>query len=484
MTFCSINYLFFFPITILLYYMFPKRYQLSILLLASYFFYACWNVKLIFWLVLLTVVSYISAILLDNNTKKKEPFTKKLIIGVSVGVILLPLFVFKYFNFTLEQISFLSNAVGMSIHFEKVNWMLPVGISFYTFMALGYIFEVYYGRIQATKSLEKYALFISFFPHIAQGPIDRATLLLPQFDIEHKFDYDLIKKGLLLFLWGALKKMVIADRLAILVDTVFNNVTAYSGQAFWIASVFYTFQIYCDFSGYTDMAIGSANVFGYHLCPNFNFPYLATSVADFWRRWHISLTNWFRDYIYIPLGGNRVSGIRWALNVMIVFLISGLWHGASWTFIIWGGAHGLCQLIGKYKNKLTEKFITCTEISSNFIKGANIFVTFLIVNFLWSLFRANSIQDWLVIFNRLAVPMKNFDAFKLGMQKEDFIFSIILIVVLMLVEYLHSKNDLYAFIQNRSLPVRWTVYMTGIFIVILFGVYGTLNTNSFIYFAF
>lgn len=481
MTLNSVQYLLFFPSVVILYYLTPVRLRWIVLLLASYFFYACWNVELIFWLTLITLSSYGAGILLQ----KEESHKSKIVILsiVSVGILSV-LFSFKYLNFTLEQINALGLFVGFPVKFNTVKWALPVGISFYTFMALGYLFDVYHGKIQATKHLGKYALFISFFPHIAQGPIDRAALLLPQIDEVHRFDYDLVKKGLLLILWGAFKKMVIADRLALLVDTVFNNVTAYSGQAFWIASVFYTFQIYCDFSGYTDMALGSANLMGYRLYPNFNFPYLATSVADFWRRWHISLTSWFRDYIYIPLGGNRVSGIRWALNVMIVFLISGLWHGASWTFIIWGGAHGLCQLIGKYKNKLTEKFITCTDISSNFIKGANIFVTFLIVNFLWSLFRANSIQDWLVIFNRLAVPMKNFDAFKLGMHKEDFIFSIILIVVLMLLEYLHSKNDLYVFIQSRSLPVRWTIYMTGIFFVILFGVYGTLNTNSFIYFAF
>ena len=233
------------------------------------------------------------------------------------------------------------------------------------------------------------------------------------------------------------------------------------------------------------MALGSANLMGYRLYPNFKFPYLATSVADFWRRWHISLTSWFRDYIYIPLGGNRVSEARGVFNVMIVFLISGLWHGASWTFVLWGGIHGLCLLIGKYKSKVTDKYLSTKNVQTpSIIKFLNIASTFLIVNFLWSLFRANSIQDWLVMFSRLAIPMKKFDPFKLGMQKEDLVFSIILIVLLMILEYLHTKTDLYEFIQNRPLPVRWTIYMAGIFIVILFGVYGTLSANSFIYFQF
>lgn len=482
MTLNSVQYLLFFPLTVALYYITPGRLRWVILLLASYLFYACWNVELIIWLALITIVSYGAALLME---KRKEPASKKLILSISVVGILSILFVFKYLNFTLEQISFLSQIAGIRIHFEKVKWALPVGISFYTFMALGYLFDVYRGKSAATKHLGKYALFLSFFPHIAQGPIDRAALLLPQFDAAHKFDYELVKKGLLLILWGAFKKMVIADRLAMLADTVFNNVSAYSGQAFWIASVFYTFQIYCDFSGYTDMALGSANVMGFHLYPNFKFPYLATSVTDFWRRWHISLTSWFRDYIYIPLGGNRVSEARWALNVMIVFLISGLWHGASWTFILWGGLHGLCQLVGKYKSRLTDKYFVHKEgIMASLVKGANIVITFFIVNFLWSLFRANSMQDWLVMFGRLTVLMKNFNVFKLGMQKGDFIFSIVLIALLMILEYLHSKTDLYVFLQNRSLAVRWSVYMAGIFIVIMFGVYGTLSASSFIYFQF
>lgn len=222
-----------------------------------------------------------AAFILSNTDKATN---QRVVLAISAVGILSALFAFKYVNFSLEQVSVLSNLFGHPVKFEKVKWALPVGISFYSFMALGYLFDVCRGKIKATKHLGKYALFISFFPHIAQGPIDRAALLLPQFDEAHKFDYELVKKGLLLILWGAFKKRVIADRLAMLVDTVFNNVSAYSGQAFWIASVFYTFQIYCDFSGYTDMAMGSANIMGFRLYPNFKFPYLATSVTDFWRR--------------------------------------------------------------------------------------------------------------------------------------------------------------------------------------------------------
>ena len=495
MLFNSFAYLLFFPVVALVYYLIPwQKVRNIFLLLASYYFYMSWDPRFILLMLGCTVITYLDALFIDisrkedqENVAQEQRRTGKATLYTTVTIIFTLSVVawFKYANFLTESIVAVLSAAGISVVIPKVNVSLPVGISFFTFQSLSYVIDVYRGKVKAEKNFFQYALFVSFFPQLVAGPIERSGNLLVQFKEKHRFDADRAVKGLLLMLWGYFMKIVIADRVAIIVDQVYNYYGSYQGAIPIFATILFAVQIYCDFNGYTTIAIGSAQVLGFSLMQNFRQPYLSLSVAEFWRNWHISLTSWFRDYIYIPLGGNRVSEVRWALNVMIVFLISGLWHGASWTFILWGGIHGLCQIIGKYKNKITDKyFMDRGGLVPSSVRCANVLVTFFIVNFLWSLFRANSIQDWLKIFSKLFVPMKNFDAFKLGMQKEDFILSIVLIVLLMILEYLHTRTDLYMFIQKQALPVRWAVYMAGIFIVILFGVYGTLSANSFIYFQF
>ena len=482
MLFSSIRYLLFLTINVLLYYILPDRHRLYLLLASSLYFYCAWDPFSVIWLLAITVISYRAGLSLSRSD---DPLKRKRITALSAGSILFILFIFKYLDFILLRAINAAGALGVHLSADTVTGILsiaaPIGISFYTFQSLGYIFDVFRGRTEASRDAVKYALSIAFFVHIMQGPIDRSDNLLPQLDEHHDFEYDRFCHGMAIFLFGAFKKVVIADRLAILVNTVYGNVRDYRGQAFWIASVFYTFQIYCDFSGYTDMALGSAELMGFRLPENFRRPYLATSVTDFWRRWHISLSRWFRDYVYIPLGGNRCSEARWALNVLIVFLISGLWHGTAWAFIIWGLLHGLCQVIGKYKARLSSRIFPTEHL---WLRCFRIAVTFLIVNLLWIPFRVNSFEDLTLIFRRLFqfTPKLRIDS--LGMVKEDFRLSLVLILFVILTDAVSERTSVYGLLQKLPVLVRRGLYMLCIFAIILFGVYGSLSAESFIYFNF
>ena len=358
--------------------------------------------------------------------------------------------------------------------------IMLLGISFYSFSALSYTIDMYNGRYTPEKSLLRYGVFLSFFPKVSQGPIVSEQAFISEICRKVKPNYDRIKHGSLRILAGFIKKAVIADRLKILVDFVYGDVFSYKGAVFWIASVFYSFQIYADFSGYTDIAIGTAELFGIQLSENFRAPYLAQSITDFWRRWHISLTNWFRDYLYIPLGGNRVRDFRWGINMMVVFLVSGLWHGSSWNFIVWGGIHGLFQISERYCPKLRKR-----DNMLVFWKGFNIIKTFMLVNFAWILFRIRSFKEFKYILVNIFIPsFQDFHILDLGMNKQDMIFSIVMIVLLILVDVFKGKYDLYEIVQRMHFTIRWTLYLLGIFSVILFGYYGDLTEGAFVYFAF
>ncbi len=481
MLFNSLSYIIFLSIVVCVYYLLPHKYRWAGLLIASFVFCLFWSIDLLLWILIITAIAYVSGILLSARRNK-------MICSVGVISILLILFVFKYINFSITQINGLLRLFQTGKRINLINnIVMPIGISFYSFQNVGYILDVYKGKCTACRHPGKFALYSAFFPHIAEGPIDRTDNLLMQMDEEHRFDYDTVRNGMVMILFGMFKKVVIADRLAVLADTVFNDVSKHSGQAFWLASVFYTIQIYCDFSGYTDIAIGSAKMMGFRLVENFNYPYLAVSITDFWRKWHMSLSRWFRDYVYIPLGGNRVSKVRWGINILIVFLISGLWHGADWTFILWGFFHGLFQVMERFIPFLNKKYDQGAEIRSKLFTGIKIIVTFGIVNYLWILFRANSMSDFIYIFRHFLVPDSNFKILNLGMDKKELVFSFILIFLLALCDILtmlwksrHSGKLLDAF----PLPVRWIVYMTILFAIILFGKYGTLTAGSFIYFQF
>ncbi|MEY8375132.1 MBOAT family O-acyltransferase [Lachnospiraceae bacterium 56-18] len=334
MLFNSIQFVIFLPFVILIFYILPAKYRYLGLLIASYYFYMCWNVKYTFLLFMSTFITYMSGILIEKTNKIKM---KKVWVTVSFLLNLSILIFFKYFNFILESINVVLDLLEIQFKFLEYNIILPVGISFYIFQALSYTMDVYRGEIKAEKNMGKYALFVSFFPQLVAGPIERSKNLLNQINNINKFNYKKIKNGFLLSLWGFFQKIVIADRLAILVNEVYGNYEKYEGFQIFIATVFFAIQIYCDFAGYSNIAIGVAQMMGFQLMQNFKQPYFSKSVAEFWRRWHISLSSWFKDYLYIPLGGNKKGKIRKYMNIMIVFLISGFWHGANWTYILWGG---------------------------------------------------------------------------------------------------------------------------------------------------
>ena len=434
-------------------------------------------------LVMVILVSYITGLVIasDGETKEKYQLRRKLCFGAGITILIGTLVVYKYLPFITEQLNAVLNLFDHEISFSQASWSVPIGISFFIFLGLSYIFDVYRGKTKPTKHLGKYALFIAFFPHIAQGPLDRSDQLLPQFDEHHHFDYEKVRQALVLIFFGVFKKVVIADRLAVLVDTVFGNVSNYSGLSCWIACLFYSFQIYCDFSGYTDIARGSAGLMGFQLTENFNTPYLATSIADFWRRWHISLSRWFRDYVYIPLGGNRVSSVRWAMNILIVFLVSGIWHGAAWTFILWGVLHGVFQITGKYTDKLIFRQ---KQKEMHLVRAFRILFTFILISLLWSLFRSASISDYFVFIKGMFSGFSVSSLSTLGMDTNEFVFSFALIGLMIILDFLHAKYRLPDSVDRLPLVLRWLIYLVFLFTIILFGRYGSLTTDSFIYFQF
>ncbi|MDR5586996.1 MBOAT family O-acyltransferase [Clostridium aquiflavi] len=496
MSFNSIHFLVFFPIVTMLYFLIPFKIRWIWLLFSSYYFYMCWNPKYAILIGLSTIVTYLSGILIErtNNTVKdvkKAKDIKKLWIILSFVINLGILFLFKYYNFFTNIIVRLGTTIDFIIKFPNFDVLLPVGISFYTFQALSYTVDVYRGDIKAEKNLGKYALFVSFFPQLVAGPIEKSKKLLPQFNEVYEFDYYRVKNGLIKMLWGFFKKIFIADRLAILVNTVYNAPNEYFGFQFIIATLFFTFEIYCDFSSYSDIAIGSAQVMGFELSENFKQPYLAKSIKDFWKRWHITLSSWFRDYLYIPLGGNRKGKFRTYLNIMSVFLASGLWHGASLNFVIWGTLHGIYQVIGDIikpiKNKIIHKYNIRTDIFS--FKLSQILITFILVNFAWIFFRANSFSDIKIILNNLFVynpwVLSDQSLYNLGLSSYEFIMAIIGIVIVIFMDNLQEKENLIEIFSTQNFVFRGAMYISVIIIICIFGVYGSgYSAQQFIYFQF
>lgn len=336
MLFNSFEFLLFFPIVCVLYFLLGKnKYRNPFLLLASYYFYMNWKPIYAVLILTSTILTYVCGLLVEKNSgeKKKQKWFLISSLVLNFGI----LFIFKYFNFINESIFIVLSTTGLKWTVPNLDVLLPVGISFYTFQAVGYSIDVYRGTIKAERNFITYALFVSFFPQLVAGPIERAKNLLPQFHSEHHFDADDVIEGIKQMIWGFFMKLCVADVLSSYVDAIYNNVANHNGTSMLLATLFFTIQIYCDFAGYSNIAIGVARVMGYRLMENFKQPYFALNIKEFWRKWHISLSTWFMDYLYIPLGGNRVSYSRHLLNLAITFLISGVWHGANWTFVIWGG---------------------------------------------------------------------------------------------------------------------------------------------------
>ncbi len=479
MLFNSFQYLLFFPATILLYYSLPHRFRWQMLLAASYYFYMCWKPEYIILIVASTLIDYWAGLQMGNTREKRK---RKKYLWLSLIANLGLLFSFKYFNFFNESAREVFNHFNMFYNVPYFDVLLPVGISFYTFQTLSYTIDVYRGVKGPEKHLGIFALYVSFFPQLVAGPIERSIHLLPQFKKQHSFDYDNFVGGLRLILWGMFKKVVIADRLSIYVDKVYGGTPeAHSGLTLLIATYFFAIQIYCDFSGYSDIAIGSARVMGFDLMENFKKPYFAKSISEFWKRWHISLSTWFRDYVYISLGGNRVPKQRWYANLLIVFIVSGLWHGANWTFVFWGFLHGLYLIIAilttPIRQKLTQKLLFDQYPGiHNVIK---VLITFHLVCLGWVYFRADSIS----IANAIVAKIFTFSDWGdlyIGIQRH-FVYSLFGIAILLLIENLQTDNNIITYIQERNIFFRWSFYAFCTIIILLIGVF---DGGQFIYFQF
>ena len=413
MVFHSMPFLYFFAILMVIYFAIPFRVRWVLLLGASGYFYLCWRAEYILVLLCSTLTTYYFGMRLG---RAEIPSTRKRILLFALFYHIGVLFLFKYFDFFNNSLKNLFDRFNLFYGVPAFNLLQPIGISFYTFKSISYCLDVYRGELKPEHHLGKLALYIAFFPQLLAGPIERATRLLPQFYQKFNFDDRRVSDGLKLMLWGFFQKMVIADNLAVLVDSVYNHPYQYQGMGLTLATFFYCFQIYCDFSGYSDIAIGAAQIMGYQTMDNFNRPYFSSSIGEFWRRWHISLSTWLRDYLYIPLGGNRVSRSRFYFNLMAVFLICGLWHGANWTFVIWGGLHGFYLVFSNLTQKIRGEIIRRIGLDRTpiFHRALKLGITFLLVCFAWIFFRANTVSDSLYIISHL------FSGWEIEMNVETF----------------------------------------------------------------
>ncbi|MCQ2430839.1 MAG: MBOAT family protein [Clostridia bacterium] len=494
MVFNSLEFLLYFPIVLLFYFLLPKKLTWIWLLAVSYWFYMSWNPELIVLILFTTVVSYAGGLIIEKSGK---PAVRK---GTLIGTILVclgVLFFFKYFNFLGETVNGIVSLWGGGQPFRPLDLILPVGISFYTFQTLSYAIDVYRGTIPAEKHFGYYALYVSFFPQLVAGPIERPENLLPQLKEKHPLTRDDLRAGLRKMVVGYFKKVVVADLLAGYADRVFNAPGEASGFAVLLAALFFTFQIYCDFSGYTDIAIGCARVMGIRLMQNFNLPYTSKSIKEFWGRWHISLSSWFKDYLYIPLGGSRCSEARHALNVLIVFLVSGLWHGASWHFVLWGGLHGLYQMIGillkKPRRALHEKLHIRED--KGWYPAIETVFTFLLVAFAWLVFRANSTADlWILVkslftgWDFTAAPIRSGLSF-MGLDAESLILCAAAVAVMDMMDKAErrcpdptaSGGEAAALPRTRLIPWTAAVWAVALAWIILASQGGS---GTFIYFQF
>ncbi|MBD5531548.1 MAG: MBOAT family protein [Lachnospiraceae bacterium] len=494
MIFNSIEFLLFFPIAVLGYYLIPHRVRYLWLLVCSYYFYMCWNPAYALLIFFSTAVTYIAALVMSALAgKKNEKFWKRCCLAGGFVLNLGILVWFKYADFFLLNVGRIAQGIGIKWTPPQLDLLLPVGISFYTFQALGYIMDVYRGETAAEKNFFKYALFVSFFPQLVAGPIERSNNLLSQIQERHRFEFETVRDGLMLMLWGYFLKMVIADRAAIFVDAVYAEEHLYGGWYLIIATMLFALQIYCDFAGYSIIAMGAARVMGFRLTDNFKSPYLAQTVADFWRGWHITLTGWFRDYLYIPLGGNRKGRVRQYVNIMIVFGLSGLWHGASFSFIVWGLLNGFYQVMGKLLQPVRDKAVDVLQINRQAFSHRlyRMIATFLLVDFAWLFFRAGDLGEavWSI---KSMVRAGNihvlFDGslFMVGPDAKNFVVLALATGVLLFADYMKRRGIvLREWLCRQGVWFRWLCLYAGVCAVLLFGVYGVgYDETAFIYFQF
>ena len=491
MLFNSVSFFVFFPVVLAVYFAVPKSLKQIWLLIASYYFYMSWNAKYAVLILVSTIITYGSGLLLgrDGQTARR----KKQIVAGSFLTNLGILFFFKYFNFTMTITAGVLERLHLQVALPQIDVMLPVGISFYTFQALSYTMDVYRNDIAPERDFVRYALFVSFFPQLVAGPIERSKNLLLQLKEPKRFDFQQAREGLLLMIWGYFLKVVIADRIAVFVDTVYADVAVYRGWLIAAATVLFAFQIYCDFYGYSAIATGAARFLGITLTENFDAPYLSASPAVFWRRWHISLTGWFRDYLYVPLGGSRKGRARAYVNKMIVFLVSGLWHGASVAYVVWGGLNGIYQIIEEMTASAREKCAQALHVnrSSSGYRAVAGIVTFLLVDFSWIFFRAgNWTKAKEAVFYMVsdANPWVLFDGslYRCGLDEKNFRLMIVSLLVLLFADVCRRRRiRISKVICAQDVWCRWIVIAVSIVAILVFGAWGTMyDANSFIYFQF
>lgn len=480
MLFNSLEFAIFCPIVFIIYWLIHKNIKARniFLLIVSYVFYGWWNWHFLFLIAFSSLLDYGVSLAMHKEEKEGK---RKLLLGISLFFNLGFLLYFKYFNFFIESFQEAFSLFGSQISISTLNIILPVGISFYTFQTLSYTIDVYRRQLEPTKNIVAFSAFVSFFPQLVAGPIERASHLLPQFSKVHTFNYDNVKSGFFLILFGLFKKVVIADRLALLVNEVYAKPGEYDSLATIIATLFFAIQIYCDFSGYTDIAIGVARTLGFDLKKNFDTPYFSKSITEFWRRWHISLSTWFRDYLFIPLGGSRVKESRVYFNLFIVFVISGLWHGASINFIIWGAIHGGIIVIEKVIK--THKLVTIKN-NSGIVTIFKTLKVFIIVCLAWVFFRAATFSDSIIILKNIFSFNYTDASLAIGLDRKDLIVAFISILLLFILELIQQKVRLYSVLQKQSVIIRWGVYVMLIFIIVVFGIYGSYDQSKFIYFQF
>lgn len=474
MIFNSLDFVMFFLIVFVLYYIIGNKYRWILLLISSCIFYMAWRIELIVLILVSSLINYtISNLIYANKNESNRKKLLKLSLFLNFGL----LFVFKYMMFINHTFAGLYNWFGWNYPISDFSIILPMGISFYTFQAASYTIDVYRKTYKPQKNYFKLTLYIMFFPQLVAGPIERADRLMPQFFSPKKYSLKNVVAGSKFVIMGFFKKIVIADRVAVVVDTVFNSVYDFSGLAYIIAVILFAFQVYCDFSGYSDIAIGAAKMLDIDLMQNFDKPYFSSSIKEFWRRWHISLSTWFKDYLYIPLGGSRVSKPNYYLNLMITFLASGLWHGANWTFVIWGGLHGFYQIVGDLKSRVFK------------IKAPKFFsvpMTFVLVVFAWIFFRANNVNDAFYIVANLASDIENWTSAdyvykllnSLGLQMFEILLAVICIIVLLAAELIDSICS----IEKFPFVLRFAYYLGITILIFALGVFG--NGGEFIYFQF
>lgn len=488
MQFNSLEFLVFFLVVVTAYFAMPVRRRWILLLAASYWFYMAWRPVYALLIVTSTLIDYTAAILMSRTSR---PAVRKRCLILSLTGNFGLLFAFKYFNFFSESLDRLLAITGLSIELPFLDVLLPVGISFYTFQTVSYTIEVYRGRQEPERHLGRFALYVAFFPQLVAGPIERPQNLLPQLATRHDFDYDRIRNGLILMLWGMFKKVVIADRLGVIVDHIYGNPERYPGLILTIGTVFFAFQIYCDFSGYSDIAIGAARILGIKLMRNFDRPYAARSIPDFWHRWHISLSTWFRDYLYLPLGGRRVPVARWLFNILVVFTVSGLWHGANWTFVIWGALHGSYYILDWLTAGARARLARVTGLARfPRIHGAiQIAITFVLTTLAWVFFRADTLEQALYILAHLGQGWGNLAAYggfgrivaSMDMSLAAFAVSGFSIVALLLAEKIHGEIPFDEFVAVRPQWMRWSFYVAAGMAIMNLGI---AEEIPFVYFQF